>query len=312
MKKYIFILFSSFIFISCHSVSKTQLSSKPKPLKTETTADIINTLASDEFMGRSPGSKYYDKSVSYVTSFLKNNNIKPFYKNGYLDTCQYFSKKSYNIVALIGDRNRDKEHILIGAHLDHLGTSNKENDSIYNGANDDASGVAAVLQIAKELNKYQFDQNIIIALFTGEESGFIGSKHLAKRLKNEGIKLSYMLNFEMLGKTLTSGKDQVYITGYYKSNLASEANKIMKRKYIKYLPDEKKYQLFYMADNISFYKEFNIPSHTISTFDFKNDHNYHTESDEASQLDMDNLNEVIKSSTFLIQELLKNKTQIIN
>ena len=311
IKKLLFVLLSIYWLGSCQSVSKTQVTNNQKQENVaEDAPSIVTKLASDEFMGRNPADKSYDKSVSYVTGFLKRNNIKSFYKDGYLDTCQYFNGKSYNIVALIGDRNRKKEHILIGAHLDHLGTSHHRPDSIYNGANDDATGVATVLQIAKRLNTYHFDQNIIVVLFTGEESGFIGSKHLAKKLKNEGVNLSYMLNFEMLGKTLSTGEDQVYITGYEKSNLAEEGNKIMNREFITYLPLAKSYGLFYMADNISFYKEMGIPSHTISTFDFKNDHKYHTEADEAERLDMDNLNKVIQSSTSLIKGLLENNIRI--
>ena len=70
---------------------------------------------------------------------------------------------------------------------------NSQTDSVFNGANDNASGVTAVLQIARELKKHKFDKKIIIALFTGEEFGLKGSKHLATKLKKANIKLSYVI-----------------------------------------------------------------------------------------------------------------------
>ena len=312
MNKYFALISIILIFTSCFSVRNLTFDKISKQQGIEDTRRIVEKLSSDEFEGRKPGTEAYDLTVKYVSEFLESNMIKAYNQGGYKDTCEVKGKVSYNIVGLIGQRDPNRKHILIGAHLDHLGISRNKSDSIYNGANDNASGVTAVLQIAKVLNKYKFEQNIIIALFTGEESGLVGSKHLAKKLKAEGINLSYMLNFEMIGKTLTSGANQVYITGFDKSNCAEKVNKILDRDFVVFLPAEIPYMLFRRSDNAPFYNEFGVPCHTISTFDFENYQHYHKVSDEVSELDVINMNQIINSSTLFISKFLLEKTEITN
>ena len=179
----------------CGSTQKLSLERIQKEQSTKSTTEILSQLSSDAFAGRDPGTEGFKLAANYVESFLSKNRITPFFNNNFKDSVVVNGKASYNIVGLIGERNPNKKHILIGAHLDHLGISTEEerneaeksdsilttsqiaSDSIYNGANDNASGVTAVLQIAQQLRKYHFEQNIIIALFTGEEIDFIGSRH---------------------------------------------------------------------------------------------------------------------------------------
>lgn len=276
----------------------------------EETKQILTSLSSDNFEGRRPGTKGFEICVEYVESFLSKHDIAPFYGDSYKDSLKVNDNNTYNVVGLIGERNDEKPYILIGAHLDHLGKSKSKRDSIYNGANDNASGVTAVLQVAAQIAKYQFDQPIIVVLFTAEENNLIGSRHLADRLQSENIKLSYVINFEMIGKTLTTGADQVYITGFNKSNFAKEMNEVAGRPFVKFLPAEIRYQLFSRSDNFPFYAAYKIPSHTISTFDFENFEHYHKVSDEIEGLDIENMHQVINSTTFIIGELVKNKVDI--
>lgn len=298
--------------LGCSSFKNIPLSHIKKTQTQSETFEILNELASDKFEGREPGTNGYELTMSYVESFLLKNKIKPFFANGYRDSLEVYGKVSANLVALIGDRDKTKKHILIGAHLDHLGKSGNTPDSVYNGANDNASGVTAVLQLAKALNKFSYKQNIIIALFTAEESGLKGSRHLAQKLKNDSLNLSYMLNFEMIGKTLTSGPNQVYITGFDKSDCASKMNQTVDSEFVKFLPAEIKYRLFSRSDNYAFYKEFNIPSHTISTFDFENYQHYHQASDEIELLDIKNMNDVINTSTYIVNQFLVNDVDLTN
>ncbi|MEP4531620.1 MAG: M20/M25/M40 family metallo-hydrolase [Cyclobacteriaceae bacterium] len=283
-------------FISLDEIRKMQPESE--------TFELISKLSSDELQGRKPGTNEYEITLKYVESFLNENDIKTYFEGTYRDTVTVRGRTSSNIVAFIGKKDPSKKHIIIGAHLDHLGKSFNSRDNIYNGANDNASGVAAVLQTAKVLNQLQFDQNIIIVLFTEEESGLLGSKRLAKRFKKEKINLAYMLNFEMIGKTLTSGSNQVYLTGYSKSNCASKMNEMIDFEFVKFLPAEVTYNLFRRSDNYSFYKKFKVPCHSISTFDFRNYGHYHKESDEVELLDIKNTNDVINTTTYIVSKLL--------
>jgi Zn-dependent M28 family amino/carboxypeptidase len=309
MQKSIF-FFIILIFFACNSPKKTY----SQQIKTEPTAEdtkaIITQLASDEFEGREPGTKGFEKSAQYIEDFFSKNNIKPYFKT-YRDSLDVLGAISYNVVGLIGEKKVGKKYIMLGTHLDHLGIRQSGNESIvYNGANDDASGVTAVLQIAKCLSKNKFDKNIIVALFTGEEKGLVGSEHLASVLKNENIDLSYMLNFEMIGKTLSSGKNEVYITGYNLSDAAEKMNKMTEKAFIKYSEAEDMHRLFYRSDNYSFYKEFKVPCQTLSSFDFKNYNYYHSPMDDVKELDIENMHEIIKTSTIIIQKMLEDNTEI--
>ena len=172
-----------FIFLfSCQTASQLTQKEINKSITLGETQYIIEYLSSDKMEGRHPNQNGFKKASNFVTQYLSANNVKPFY-NFYEDSLQIYGTHSWNIVGLIGDRAKTKSHILIGAHLDHLGTKKVSGASIYNGANDNASGVTAVLQMAKLLSQKKFKSNIIIALFTGEEDGLLGSKHLAKKFK---------------------------------------------------------------------------------------------------------------------------------
>jgi Zn-dependent M28 family amino/carboxypeptidase len=171
MQKTIWIIAVASLLASCSTVKKITLEKVKVEQKLVETKEIINQLASDEFGGRKPGDKGYEKAAEYVENFLSKNNIKPYFKT-YRDSLEVQGKLSYNIVGLIGEKKVGKKYILLGAHLDHLGQRATEDGfDVYNGANDDASGVTAVLQIAKHLSHYKFDQNIIVALFRAKKAG---------------------------------------------------------------------------------------------------------------------------------------------
>lgn len=274
---------------------------------------LLTTIFShDSLEGRAPGTKGHHKALIFAVEYFKKNRITSFY-DSLKDPFHYDDITTHNIIALIGDKNRNKTHILISAHLDHLGVNKKNStDSIFNGANDNASGVTAVLQIAKQLNsETKLDStNVIIALFSGEEDGLLGSQYLAKKFKKEKVNLQYVINFDMVGTKLTDKPEEVYVTGFLKSDVASVMNRHINGNFINYFPDETRYGLFYRSDNYPFYKELNIPSHTISTFDFKNFEHYHKTSDEISGLDIKNLTQIIKNSHAVIQKMLKTKERI--
>lgn len=283
---------------------------KSDDIKFKTTAELVNILSSDSFEGRHPGDPGFERAAKFVENYLKSIEVKPFFDGSYRDTLSVFSYQSFNIVGVIENKKSINEYILIGAHLDHFGKMDSKTDSVFNGANDNASGVTAVLKIASELKKYRFDKKVIIALFTGEESGLRGSKHLAQRLKKDNVNLSYMINFEMIGTPLSSTPNNVYITGFNKSNFREVANKILNEEFIVYKGAEFSDGLFEASDNYPFYLEFKIPSHTISTFDFKNYGYYHSVSDEYSHLNVQHMDSIIQKTSKLIIGLLQDNSEL--
>ena len=303
MSRIILLLAVTLMVASCKSLKNITVEKISQQQPVSETKRIISTLADDKMGGRQPGTPGMEAATVWVEDLLKHAGVKPFFKNGFRDSLELDGKPAYNIVGVVGNSS-SKEYVLIGAHLDHIGKASSKTDSVYNGANDDASGVTAVLQIAQFLSKYSLNKNVIVALFTGEESGLIGSGHLAARLKESNVNLKYVIAFEMIGKQLTSGKDKVYATGYKLSDFAQQVNEAMKVNFIEFLPEEERFQLFRRSDNYPFYQQYKIPAHTISTFDFKNYDFYHHEDDEWEKLDIEHMNRVINLSTLAIIKLL--------
>jgi Zn-dependent M28 family amino/carboxypeptidase len=302
-------LFFVVIILSSCATKTTTLDEVQKFIQLEETRDILFTLASDEMKGRETASGGYQLAANFVTNFFEENGIEPFYP-AYKDSLQTKEVWSYNLVGRIGSFDNQKPTILIGAHLDHIGV-NEENqeDPIFNGANDNATGSTAVLQIAEFLATKVWNQNILVALFADEEKGLRGAAHLAERLKEEGVSLAYMVNFEMLGATLTTGENQVYMTGYNLSDMPQIMNAYAPE-FVQFLPEAKQYNLFRRSDNYSFYQIHNIPAQTLSTFDFKNYDFYHKAGDEAEKLDVANMNRVISTSAYILAKMLEDEVSI--
>ena len=274
----------------------------------EETKEILFTLASDEMKGRDTKSGGYYKAADFVAAYFKRNNIQAFYP-AYRDSLVTDSLVSFNMVGSIGKYVPGKKTVLIGAHLDHVGVKGTEGDTIFNGANDNATGSTAVMQIAAFLAQHQWEQNILVALFADEEKGLKGAYHLAKRLKEEKVNLAYMVNFEMLGITLTTGANQVYMTGFKLSNMEKVMNQIS-NDFVRFLPQAKELNLFKRSDNYAFYKPFNVPSQTLSTFDFQNYNFYHKAGDEAEKMEVDNMNQIIGTAAYTLAEMLRKDSVI--
>jgi hypothetical protein len=270
-------------------------------------ASLLKTLASDDFEGRESGSKGIEKAAFFLEKFLKNNNIKPYFDT-YRDRLTNFDKPTYNIVGYLqgNDSILKKEFIILGAHYDHIGIAKSGADRIYNGANDDASGVTAVAEIGKYFSQFKTNKrSILMVFFSGEEKGLLGSEDLAIRLKAKNFNLYTMINFEMIGVPMKRAFT-AYLTGFNKSNMASKMNEYANnKKLIGYFPQEVQNQLFSRSDNYSFYNQFNVPSQTICTFDFQNFQYYHKVKDEFSAMNIPHM-------TSLIENMLPVITKVAN
>ena len=275
---------------------------------------IMNFLASDELKGRDSGSEGIETAATFIEKAFQENGVKPYY-NSYRDTLSNFEKVAYNIVGVVegSDPELKGEYILIGAHYDHIGMIKPENgDAIANGANDNASGTTSVMEFARYFGNAKTNKrSLIFALFSAEEKGLLGSKHLAKRMKSEGLNLYTMLNFEMTGVPL-EGKDyEVYITGYEMSNLAEVSNAYAKENLVGFLPTAKEFGLFQRSDNYPFHSEFAVPSHTYCTFDFTNFNHYHKVGDEVDIMDFGHMATMVNKMIPVVEGIANAENQEI-
>lgn len=274
------------------AIVESPASTAPGFTQASDVAEIMEFLASDELKGRDTGTEGIEDAAEYLEARMESYGVQPLFST-YRDTLGNIKDVAFNVVGILPGSDPDLagETLLIGAHYDHIGiVPIKEGDGIANGANDNASGSATVLELARYFGQAERPKrSLIFAFFSAEERGLLGSKHLAEKLANEGIEISGMLNFEMTGVPM-QGKDYlVYLTGYHKSNLAELSNRYGGENLVGYLPQAAEYNLFERSDNFAFFKISGIPAHTYSTFDFENYAYYHQPGDEASRMDYEHM-----------------------
>lgn len=263
----------------------------------EDIATSLRYLSSDELEGRATGTQGIEKAAQYIEGVFEEHGLEPFFDT-YRNNFTVKEKAGFNVVGLIEGTDPDlkKEYIIIGAHYDHVGRAQAiAGDHLANGANDNASGTTAVLELAKYFSDRPQKRSILFSLFSAEEMGLVGAKELAKSLKAEEIDLYTMFNIEMIGVPMEDKDYKAYLTGYDASNLAENFNKNSGETVLGFLPEAKQYNLFKRSDNYPFFEEFNVPAQTISTFDFTNYSYYHHVDDEFMHMDIEHMEELIEA-----------------
>jgi hypothetical protein len=201
-----------------------------------------------------------------------------------------------NLVGIIPGKSKPGEYVIFSAHYDHLGIGKPDaaGDSIYNGANDDASGVTAVISLAKYFSKTNNNERtLIFAAFTAEEIGEFGSAYFSRVLDPD--KVVAMLNIEMIGTESKWGKNSAYLTGFDKSDMGVILQKNLLNSPFRFYPDPYPEQmLFLRSDNASLAKK-GVPAHTISTSKMDSEKYYHTQGDAVGTLDLNNMTEIIRA-----------------
>ena len=200
------------------------------------------------------------------------------------------------------------EKVVFSAHYDHLGIRkpNAEKDSIYNGANDDASGVAAIIQLAYYFGKQRNNErSLLFSAFTFEEAGGFGAIYFTEHQDTSLIIADF--NIEMIGSVSEKGRGAADINGYEYSDFGKILQKNLEGSPYKFYPDTlKSMNLFFQSDNITLARK-GIPAHTIGTSRGFKEPYYHTADDEWDKLDYNNMNEVIKAIALSASSIISGK-----
>jgi len=188
-----------------------------------------------------------------------------------------------------------KDVILLSAHIDHVGTGRGAPkpgaDTIYNGADDDASGSVAVLEIAAALARGERPKRtVVFAWFGSEESGGAGSGYFVDKPVVPHDRIVAKLQYEMIGRPDAKVPPHtLWLTGYERSNLGSE----LAKRGAKLVQDPHPEQSFFTrSDNIRFARR-GVIAHTVSSFGLHKD--YHQPSDELSTIDFAHMADAIRS-----------------
>ncbi len=246
-------------------------------------------LASDELQGRKAGTEYARMAAEYIIGHYSQIGLKPFFGEWTVPFTKY-GKEYTDVVGVIegNDPVLKDEYIVLGAHYDHLGV---RNGNVYNGADDNASGSAALIEVARELyaSRENLKRSVIIAAFDAEEIGLYGSTFLAdtlsKTIGKDKIKL--MMSIDMVGWYKTAGKLEIEGVATIrdgKSIITSEAERCS------VTVDPKRFEssVFTATDTEGFAK-MGVPTLAVST-GLKSP--YHKPEDDAELIDYEGLDKV--------------------
>jgi len=263
----------------------------------------LGFLASDALQGRGSGTRDELIAATYIASELSQLGLQPGGDRGsFIQNVSgefRFGKvtkqwTTRNVIATLpgSDPRLKDEVVLLSAHLDHLGIGKPVNgDEIYNGADDDASGCVAVLELARTLaHSGPLKRTVLFVFFGSEETGGQGNQYFLAHppvpLKN----IVANLEFEMIGRPDAAVKpDELWLTGYDRSNLGSE----LAKHGAKLVSDPHPAQKFFQrSDNFALARK-GIVAHTVSSFGLHGD--YHRPSDDLAHIDFKHMEQAIES-----------------
>ncbi len=289
-----------------------------KVISLKETKRIETILSADDMMGRRAFSASNEKAAAFIVSEFEKIGLKK-WKDGdsYLQTFPMVKKtnannrsmytfdltqqgeqvKLSNVVGILPGKSKPNEYVIFSGHFDHIGTSTRNmqnNDSIFNGANDDAAGTTAMIMLAKYFKKLNNNERtIVFAAFNAEEMGGFGATYFSKQF--DPAQVVAMFNIEMIGTESKWGNNSAYITGFEKTNMGEILQKNLTGTGFEFhadpYPDQ---QLFYRSDNATLAR-LGVPAHTISTSKMDSEPNYHKASDEIGTINLKNMNEIIKA-----------------
>ncbi|MEP6992115.1 MAG: M20/M25/M40 family metallo-hydrolase [bacterium] len=288
---------------------------------------LVSALADDSLEGRGTGTRGSARAAVLIANEMRAAGIEPAGDSGYfqrvpvvsamrtmrdgskraglvllpsleaLDTVPVERRRSaVNVVGILRGSDlvlRDSA-ILVDAHYDHLGIGTPvHGDSIFNGADDDASGTVAVLEIARALAAGpRPKRTVIFAATTGEEVGLLGTRWYVAHPVVPLSRTTANLEIEMIGRpdSLAGGAGKAWLTGFERSSMG----RMFADAGLPIVRDARPEQGFFArSDNIAFANA-GIPAHTLSSFNLHDD--YHQVTDEVSRLDIPHMTTVIRAA----------------
>src|SRR4051812_20240841 len=278
-------------------------------------------LASDTLRGRGSATPNELLAAEYIASQLEQYGVKPGLPGGFIQSVeedvdltklpldrmpaqlsrgfknavQNGKLTTRNVIGIVrgADPKLKDQVILLSAHMDHMGVVPEEalnGDSIFNGADDDAAGVTAVLELARSLASAKPKRTIMFAFFGSEELGGYGARYFLAHPPVPLTSIVANLEFEMIGRSDPAvAPHTLWLTGFERSNLGPELAKHGARLVQDPHPEAK---FFTRSDNYALAKQ-GVVAHTVSSFGLHKE--YHRPNDDIAHLDFDHMSDAIGS-----------------
>ncbi|HIC32042.1 MAG TPA: M28 family peptidase [Flavobacteriaceae bacterium] len=306
--KFIKLLVFLLVFVACKKETPKQVTIK----------DDVMFLSNDSLEGRQTGSEGEQKAAKYIAQRFEDLGLQPKGTNGYFQEFSFkpktnpHQKVSYtikdgdstitgtNVIGFID--NQAENTVIIGAHYDHLGYGAEgslyrgETKEIHNGADDNASGVGVLLDLAKKLKDTNKSNNYLFITFSGEEMGLLGSNYYAKNPTVSNDKANYMINMDMVGRLKADSTLAVYGVGtspIFKQTLKAHNDKF------KLVQNESGVG---PSDHTSFY---NVDVPVLHFFTGQHE-DYHKPSDDFDKLNYDGMSTISNYIFEVITDLNDN------
>jgi hypothetical protein len=275
-------------------------------------ADVI-FLASDDLEGRAIGTDGEQKAADYLAEEFKKSGLEPKGTAGFFQPFTVSKPTNPHEEAVVGTDgegvtgrnvigfidNKSENTIVIGAHFDHLGMGGQSSlyrgdSAIHNGADDNASGTAALVALAKILKQEKHSSNFLFIAFSGEENGLWGSNYFVKNPTIELASINYMINMDMVGRM--NAEKTLAINGVGTSPSLLPALDLVNADSLKLVTSESGVG---PSDHTSFYLQ-DLP---VLHFFTGQHEDYHRPSDDSDLINYDGLLLVVKYIDRLVDHL---------
>lgn len=337
MKKILISIVILTFFLACKSnknntntelVSNSEIITKyANTINTTDVKEHIYTLASDAFEGRQTGERGQKMAAEYLADQYKSfgimgiNGSDNYYQYIPVDSLNKRSKNpSENVIAFIEGTEKPNEILVISSHYDHEGIKKEE---VYNGADDNASGTSAVIEIAQAFASAKKEgfgpkRSILFVNFTGEEKGLLGSKYFSNNPVYPLENMVAGLNIDMIGRI---GKERdpnddnyVYVIGA--DRLSTELHEINEKANATYTHLELDYKFNALDDPNKFYSRsdhYNLAKHNIPIiFYFNGTHvDYHKPTDTADKINLELLTKRAQLVFYTAWEIANRKDRLV-
>ena len=297
---------------------------------------LLSALADDSMEGRGTATRGSVRAARFIASELARYGVTPAGDSGFFQRVPVaFTQRNggrrptllpslaardtvapenrataVNVVGVIpgADPALRDQVVLVDAHYDHLGIRPGQGaDSIYNGADDDASGVVAVLEIARALAAGPAPRRtVVVAATTGEEVGLLGTRWYLMHPARPLDAMVANLEIEMIGRpdSLAGGSGRGWLTGFERSTMGD----LFAKAGLPIVADKRLDQQFFMrSDNIAF-AERGIVAHTLSSYNMHTD--YHQPSDDVSHVDVAHMTQLVNVAVRAARLLADDPTRL--
>jgi hypothetical protein len=294
----------------------------------------LSFLASDLLEGRGTPSRGLDLAAEYIAAQFRRAGLEPAGDDGYFQTADWNKiqpvrrnpnapqptppaadappVKVRNVIGILrgSDAALKDTYVLVTAHYDHLGIrENLEGDKIFNGANDDASGTASVIELAAAFAslKVRPKRSLVFIAFFGEERGLVGSRYYGAHPIFPIEKTVADMNLEQVGRTDDTEGPQVSaaaVTGFDFSDVGTilqKAGELTGVKIFKHATNSDRY--FGASDNQALADQ-GVPAHTVSVaYNFPD---YHKVGDHWDKIDYDNMAKIDRTVALALHMIANN------